>query len=123
MTSTHDSDITASRSFRSGGQSAVVSGALASRTAAAASMAAAGDADRAPSNLAAQVAALPSPIRLQMQLIAIRSARPDDALVPIIDLLVPDGSVQKRAAIVTAFRANDSLREQWERTWEILRAS
>jgi len=117
MATDHDIETTTSRSFRAGGTAAVVAGAPMSQTGAKA------DADRAPNGLAAQVAALPSPIRLQMQLIARQSSRPDDALVPIIDLLVSDGSAPKRAAIVTAFRSHDALREQWERTWEILRTS
>lgn len=73
------------------------------------------------SGLASQVAALPEPIRLHMQLIARTASSSDAALAPIIELLV-DGSPQKRAAIVTAFRSHDALRAQWERTYEILRA-
>jgi hypothetical protein len=71
-------------------------------------------------SLEAQVNALPSPVRMQMQLIARSATGPDEALTPIIELLV-GGSVQKRLAIVNAFKTHDSLREQWERTFEILR--
>jgi len=123
MATGNDIETRATRSFRAGETAAIVAGASMSQTGSTAVQGSNVDADRAPNGLAAQVAALPSPIRLQMQLIARQSSRPDDALVPIIDLLVSDGSAPKRAAIVTAFRSHDALREQWERTWEILRSS
>lgn len=72
------------------------------------------------SRLADQVRALPEPVRLQMSLIARGANSSEEALEPIIELLV-DGSVAKRAAIANAFRTNEPLREQWERTYEILR--
>jgi hypothetical protein len=59
-------------------------------------------------------------VRLQMELVVRRSASPEAALPTVIELLVP-GSPAKRAAIVTAITTNDPLREQWERTWEVLR--
>jgi hypothetical protein len=58
--------------------------------------------------------------RLQMELVVRRSASPEAALPLVIDLLVP-GSPAKRAAIVSAFTENEPLREQWARTWEVLR--
>jgi hypothetical protein len=122
MASGNDTEMRASRSYRAGGRSAVVAGAPTSQTGDPAN-GRTGDADRAQNGLVAQMAAMPSPIRLQMQLLARQSSRPDDALVPIIDLLVADGSERKRAAIVTAFRSHDALREQWERTWELLRSN
>lgn len=60
--------------------------------------------------------------RMQMVLVAKASASPATALAPVIDLLVADGSARKRAAIVDAISTNLPLREQWERTWEILRS-
>jgi hypothetical protein len=59
-------------------------------------------------------------IRLQMELVARCSASPETALPKVIELLVP-GDPAKRAAIVSAISTNDPLREQWERTWEVLR--
>lgn len=64
--------------------------------------------------------ALPSPLRMAMSLIARRAGGPDAALEPVIDLLV-EGDSAKRGAIVNAFRTNEPLREQWLRTYEILR--
>lgn len=64
---------------------------------------------------------VPEPLRREMQQVARESAGPDEALEPIIGLLVGGGSPQRRAAIATAFRTHDALREQWMRTWELLR--
>lgn len=103
---------------RAGGRAAVASGLLSqTSTGAVAAM------DRQPGagRLAEQMRALPEPVRLQMALIAQGAASSDEALAPVIELLV-DGSPAKRTAIVTAFRTNEPLREQWERTFEILRA-
>lgn len=76
---------------------------------------------RAPRALGADsFAALPEPVRLSMSLIARQAAGPDQALAPVIDLLV-DGDAEERAAIVKAFQTNEPLREQWLRTYEILR--
>jgi hypothetical protein len=66
------------------------------------------------------LAGIPVVIRMKMELVARTSESSDDALEPVIDLLV-DGSPAKRAAVVTAIRMTDPLREQWERTWEVLR--
>lgn len=66
------------------------------------------------------IAALPEPLRLAMALLAKQAAGPDEALGPIIGLLV-DGDADKQASIVNAFRTNEPLREQWLRTYEILR--
>ena len=63
---------------------------------------------------------VPPAVRLQMELIARASSDPEAALPEVIALLVP-GPAAKRAAIVTAISTNDPLREQWERTWEVLR--
>lgn len=63
---------------------------------------------------------VPDAVRLHMELVARASASPDTALAPIIALLVP-GDEARQAAIVAAISANDPLREQWERTWEVLR--
>jgi len=69
---------------------------------------------------AVSFASLAEPVRLAMGLIARQAKSPDDALEPIIDLLVRDEPA-KRDAIITAFRTNEPLREQWLRTYEILR--
>ena len=58
-------------------------------------------------------------IRLRMELLARASASPETALPFVIALLV-DGD-ERRAAIVDAINTNDALREQWQRTWEVLR--
>ena len=58
-------------------------------------------------------------IQLRMELVARASASPDTALPFIIALLV-EGD-ERREAIVTAISENDALREQWHRTWEVLR--
>jgi len=58
--------------------------------------------------------------RLQMELIARSTSNPAEALTAMITLIV-EGSPHKRAAIVTAISENDPLREQWERTWAVLR--
>ena len=63
---------------------------------------------------------LPDPLRMAMSLIARQAAGPDEALEPVIGLLVENEPV-KRDAIVLAFRTNTPLREQWLRTYEILR--
>jgi hypothetical protein len=71
--------------------------------------------------LEAQIVALPDPLRLQMSLVARKASSSDEALEPVLRLLVP-GSPAKLAAIAQAFRTNEPMREQWERTFEILRA-
>ena len=58
-------------------------------------------------------------LRLRMELVARASASPDAALPYVVALLV-EGD-ERRAAIVEAFATNDALREQWHRTWEVLR--
>ena len=58
-------------------------------------------------------------IQLRMELVARASASPETALPFVIALLV-EGD-ERRAAIVTAISENDALREQWHRTWEVLR--
>lgn len=58
-------------------------------------------------------------IRLGMELLARASASADAALPHVIALLV-DGDA-KRAAVVEAISTNPPLREQWQRTWEVLR--
>jgi hypothetical protein len=63
---------------------------------------------------------VPDGVRLHMELVARASASPETALAPIIALLVPGDEV-RQAAIVAAISTNDPLREQWERTWEVLR--
>lgn len=63
---------------------------------------------------------VPPDVRLQMELVACASASPEEALPVVIAILV-DGSAAKRAAIVDAITSNDPLREQWERTWAVLR--
>ncbi len=71
-------------------------------------------------SMAMQIAAMPDPVRMQMQVIARTSLNEDHALEQIIELLV-QGGPEKRAAIVTAFRSNDALRTQWQRTFELLK--
>lgn len=63
---------------------------------------------------------VPVAVRLQMELVARSTATPAAALPDVIALLVP-GDAGRRVAIVAAISANDPLREQWERTWEVLR--
>jgi hypothetical protein len=58
-------------------------------------------------------------IQLKMELLARASASPETALPFVIALLV-EGD-ERRDAIVTAIFDNDALREQWHRTWEVLR--
>jgi len=72
-------------------------------------------------SLQAQLDALPAPVRQAMVNAVASASSADEALAPVISLLV-DGPDAKRDAIVQAFRTNDPLREQWERTYEILRA-
>lgn len=60
-------------------------------------------------------------LRTAMETVARGSLDANSALPHIITLLVDGGSDRKRDAIVDAIRMNDPLREQWERTWEILR--
>jgi hypothetical protein len=65
---------------------------------------------------------VPVAVRMQMELIARSSETPNEALPLIIELLVTGDDVDaKRTAIVEAISTNDPLREQWERTWEVLR--
>lgn len=59
-------------------------------------------------------------VRMQMELVARASASPATALPAIIALIV-DGSPQKRAAVIAAIEETEPLREQWERTWAVLR--
>lgn len=66
--------------------------------------------------------AVPDVTRMKMELIARASASPDRALVPIVRLLVGDADPAKVDAIVAAFQTNPPLREQWQRTYQILRA-
>ncbi|MCW2957006.1 MAG: hypothetical protein JWO69_1875 [Thermoleophilia bacterium] len=63
---------------------------------------------------------VPAHVRMKMELVARASGSPEAALMPIIDILV-EGSARKRAAIVGAILTNEPLREQWERTWHVLR--
>ena len=72
-------------------------------------------------SLEAQLDALPAHVRLAMVTVAASASSADEALAPVISLLV-DGPEDKRAAIVEAFRTNFLLRSQWERTYQILRA-
>lgn len=58
-------------------------------------------------------------VRLRMELLARASASPATALPHVVALLV-EGDEQ-RAAIVAAITGNEPLREQWNRTWEVLR--
>ncbi len=58
-------------------------------------------------------------IRLKMALLARASATPETALPFVIALLV-EGD-ERRDAIVEAISTNDALREQWHRTWAVLR--
>lgn len=67
---------------------------------------------------------VPDATRMQMELVARASATPEAALPHVIRLLVPgdaEADAARRAAIVTAIGTNVPLREQWERTWEVLR--
>jgi hypothetical protein len=66
------------------------------------------------------LASLPDPVRLAMSAIAHQAGSPEAALEPVIGLLVGDDPA-KCAAIVNAFQTNEPLREQWLRTYEILR--
>lgn len=63
---------------------------------------------------------VPDGVRLHMELVARASVSPEAALPQVIALLV-EGDDARRAAIITAINTNDALREQWERTWEVLR--
>lgn len=72
-------------------------------------------------DMADQIAAMPSVLRMQMQLIAHSSRNADQALEPIVKLIV-GGSQEKHAAIVAAFRTHEALREQWARTYELLKS-
>lgn len=63
---------------------------------------------------------VPDAVRLHMELVARASVSPEAALAPIIALLVP-GDETRQDAIVAAIGSNDPLREQWERTWDVLR--
>lgn len=58
-------------------------------------------------------------VQLKMELLARASASPETALPFVIALLV-EGD-ERRDAIVSAISTNDALREQWHRTWEVLR--
>jgi hypothetical protein len=58
-------------------------------------------------------------VRLRMELLARASASPETALPHVIALLV-EGD-ERRDAIVKAITDNEPLREQWHRTWEVLR--
>lgn len=63
---------------------------------------------------------VPVAVRLQMELVARSTATPAAALPDVIALLVP-GDPARSTAVVAAINSNDPLREQWERTWEVLR--
>lgn len=58
-------------------------------------------------------------VRLKLELLARASASPETALPHVIALLVEGDD--RRAAIIEAISTNDPLREQWHRTWEVLR--
>lgn len=73
------------------------------------------------STMAQHIAAMPDPVRLQMRVIAQTSLNEDHALEQVIALLVP-GSARKQSAVIAAFRSNESLRTQWQRTFELLQA-
>ncbi len=45
----------------------------------------------------------------------------DSGLVAVMSLLVDEPA--KRDAIIEAYRSNDGLRDQWLRTWELLRST
>lgn len=64
---------------------------------------------------------VPEAMRLQMELVARASASPEAALPQVVALLVPGDDEARRAAIVEAISTNEPLREQWERTWHVLR--
>lgn len=64
---------------------------------------------------------LPAHTRLQMETIARNTSSPEEALGPMIEVLIV-GSEDKRTAIKRAFQTNTPLREQWERAYETLRA-
>lgn len=63
---------------------------------------------------------VPDGVRLQMELVVRASATPEAALPKVIELLVP-GDPARTTAIISAITGNEPLREQWERTWEVLR--
>lgn len=58
-------------------------------------------------------------VQLKMELLARASSSPETALPFVIALLV-EGD-ERRDAIVKAINENAPLREQWLRTWEVLR--
>ena len=58
-------------------------------------------------------------VQLKMELLARVSASPETALPHVIALLVEGDA--KRIAVIEAINTNDPLREQWHRTWEVLR--
>jgi hypothetical protein len=58
-------------------------------------------------------------LRMRMELLVRASASPETALPHVIALLV-EGD-ERRAAITEAITTNDALREQWHRTWQVLR--
>ena len=64
---------------------------------------------------------VPDAVRLHMELVARASASPEAALPQVVALLVPGDDEARRAAIVEAISTNEPLREQWERTWHVLR--
>ena len=63
---------------------------------------------------------LSDPMRLKMELVARASASAETAL-PAIVSIIAGADETHRDAIVTAIMSNQPLREQWERTWAVLR--
>ncbi len=59
-------------------------------------------------------------MHLQLQLVVRASESAETALPDVIALMVP-GNAAKRTAIVNAISSNEPLREQWYRTWAVLR--
>lgn len=75
---------------------------------------------RAASDTAGLFDSVSASVRLQMELVARTSASPATALPAIIALIVDDNP-RKRAAVISAIEHTPPLREQWERTWAVLR--
>jgi hypothetical protein len=76
--------------------------------------------NRAASDTASLFDCVSAGVRLQMELVARTSASPATALPAIIGLIVEDNP-RKRAAVISAIEHTPPLREQWERTWAVLR--
>lgn len=62
---------------------------------------------------------LDAAVRMRMELLA-RASKTADSALPYVIALIVDGE-EKQQAIISAITTSDPLREQWERTWEILR--